>query len=182
MSEPHAVNPYASPQAEDQLPRLHLPARNRAKWIVRCTLMILAVPVAVNVCAICFGDTGHRGLAMDLRWLLAIWNAIWLTLLFAALWMIGLWLIESLARAIHFFAGGKTTRAQWLTSLHESLWPMVPVAAMGSMLWVAWLGVFFLASHAGGYMTDVVFQCGAHLLGACVYGNVFWNWYLLRRQ
>ena len=45
-----------------------------------------------------------------------------------------------------------------------------------------WLMLFFLAGHPGGFATDAAFQTAGHLLGAWVYGNVFYRWYLLRRD
>ena len=109
-------------------------------------------------------------------------NVLWFMFLFVVLQAIGLWLIELPARILLNLFGGRVTREAWMTSLHHSLWPMIPAAIIGSVLWVAWLCLFHFAGHPGGFTVDAMFQAAGHGLGAWIYGNVFWNWYLLRRN
>ena len=181
MSDSTRINPYASPQAEEQRPVL-LASRHNALSIVRRTLIILAVPFAVNIWATFFWTQGADGAPRGFLWMLLMANVFWLLFLFAVLWTIGLWLIELPARLLHVLFGGTVSRESWMTSLHHSLWPMVPAALIGAVLWVAWLCLFHFADHSGGFALDAAFQVAGHALGAWVYGSVFWHWHLLRRE
>mgnify|MGYP006908372841 CR=1 FL=1 len=181
MADSPNTNPYASPQAEQQSPDA-LPSRARAQSIVRRTLLIMAVCVGVNIWAnFYWSHTAPEG-AIDLRPALLIGNGVFFSIVFALLWIFALSLIELMARLMYMLFGRDVSRTHWLTSLHQSLWPMVPATLIGSVLWIVWLILFHLADHPGGYALDVVFQIAGHALGAWVYLTVFWNWYQLRRK
>jgi hypothetical protein len=181
MSNTHNPNPYASPRADQQLPEA-LPSRAQAQAYVRRTLLILLLPIAVNIWAMYFWNSGTVEMPDGLRRTLIAANVLWFSFLFTICWVWALWLIELLARGLRLLLGGGVSREDWLASLHQSLWPMVPAAAIGGVLWIFWLCLFFLAGRPGGFALDVVFQIAGHALGAWVYGNVFWHWYLLRRE
>ena len=183
MSHAPDTNPYASPQAEQRSPDA-LPSRARAQSIVRRTLLIMAVCVGVNIWAnFYWTDAGlYDRFAAGPVPPVVIGNAIFFGIVFLILWFSALKSIELLARPFHMLFGGGVSREDWLTSLHQSLWPMVPATLIGSVLWIVWLVLFHLADHLGGYALDVVFQIAGHALGAWVYLTVFWNWYQLRRK
>ncbi len=174
------INPYQSPQAEAQ-PAPIAPSRTRAARTVYTTLLILTLPAAANLAFFLFYEPSVARTAPGVWLVIASVNAAWMLLLFAALWLFGLKLIEAVAVGLHHLFGGVTTREDWLDTMYRALWPMIPASALGGLLWIAWLSLYFLADHPGGYATDVIFQCAAHLLGAWVYLNVFVRWYLLRK-
>ena len=173
------VNPYASPQADQQAPPS--PSRVLAQSFIRRTLLILGVCVGVNIWANFYWTDPHPPLAYDTRPPLVIGNVLLFSAIFSVSWFTALGILELAAGLLHLVFGGGVSRDDWLTSLHLSLWPMVPAALVGSVLWVLWLVLFHLAGHPGGFALDVVFQIAGNILGAWVYLTVFWNWYQLRR-
>ena len=179
MSHTPDLNPYASPLADQQTPKV-LPLRAQARSYVRRTLLILAIGVGVNIWANFYWTEPYPRLSYDTRPPLVIGNAIFFSVVFAVLWFVALRLIEFIAGLFHAVFGRVVSREDWLTSLHQSLWPMIPAALMGCVLWILWLVLFHLAGYPGGFALDVVFQIAGHALGAWVYLNVFWNWYQLR--
>lgn len=181
MSGNQSLNPYASPQADQQTPDV-LPSRAQAQSIVRRTLMIMAVCVAVNIWASFYWSFSAPEGAMDLRPMMLIANGVFFSIVFALLWFVALRALEFIAWMFHIVFGQGISREEWLTSLHQSLWPMVPATLIGGVLWILWLVLFHLAGHPGGFALDVVFQIAGHALGAWVYLTVFWHWYQLRRN
>ena len=177
------LNPYASPQADQQSPEV-LPLRAQAHSYVRRALLIMAVCVGVNIWAnFYWAEPGpYNRFAAGPVPPIVIVNLVFFGVVFLVLWFVALRIIEFIARLFHLVFGRSVSRDEWLTSLHQSLWPMVPATLIGSLLWVLWLVLFHLAGHPGGFALDVVFQIAGHALGAWVYLTVFWNWYQLRRN
>ena len=176
------LNPYASPRAEQQSPAVP-PSREKAQSIVRRTLLILAVCVGINIWAnFYWADSQlYNQFAAGPVPPIVIFNVIFFAIVFVVLWLVALRVLEWMGRIFHRLFGGNISLNDWMTSLHHSIWPMVPATLIGAVLWVTWLILFHLADRPGGFALDVAFQFAGHMLGAWVYLNVFWNWYQLRR-
>jgi hypothetical protein len=104
-----------------------------------------------------------------------------LIVLFALLWLLGLRVCETIALVLYWAFGRGVERQEWFNAVYHSLRRMPRAAVVGSALWLAWLALFFLAGHPGGFALDVVFQIAGNAVGAWVYLPIVYRWLLLRK-
>jgi hypothetical protein len=65
--------------------------------------------------------------------------------------------------------------------MYHSLWTLLWAARLGAICWIAWLVLFFYARIVNGFWISFLMGTIGHLIGAWVYGTIFYNWYRLRR-
>lgn len=193
MNSPSPINPYESPRVLEQL-ITQPPSADRTLALrrVRTALLILTIPTLWNFGCLNWpefvglqapgGDTlGGRprptGAALGT---IAASQLLFFGLMFVVLWFCTLKVFDWVALLIHRLFGGRTTTADWLNSMYHSLWTLVWASRLGALCYVGWIVLFFYAPGVDRLAVSVVLGTAGHLLGAGVYGTVFFNWYRLR--
>jgi hypothetical protein len=190
MMVPASINPYEAPESLDQAvaaPRLA--ERPVALKTIRDALLILAIPAVWNYGCLFWSE--FAGVPRDGRMfdadddpvirVMAVGNLFLLAATFLGLWLFALKILDGIALAVHHFFGGRTSNTEWLESMYYSLWTLLWASRLGAVCWIVWLILFFYARTFDPFWTCFVMGTVGHLIGAWVYGTVFYNWYRLRQ-
>ena len=176
-----SINPYQSPTDTDTPVAEMLPDRAATLRMVHRAVLVLAFPAAANfVCwtwltsLSMFAGYPEGFIAFTLFSVVLLLMACWL------IWTGGLTILEYAAVAIHFIFGGSISREQWLSVMYRSLWTLKWVAPAGAVVWLIWLLLIY-GLRVNFMVASVPLGIIAHLLGACVYLTIFYNWYRARR-
>ena len=94
------------------------------------------------------------------------WDGVFVTA--AAIWCLGLGLLELLTGCIHRLFGRKAGLADWKTALYRVLERLPSTAVLGAVLWVVWVIAFYHLG-VGFYLISVPVGIAAHLLAASLY-------------
>ena len=181
-------NPYAAPQSPAAPVVAADGDRLRALLRVRSAVAMLAVPGVLNYICLHFVYAPHRfrgGYLFDSPLELTVFGALNLLGMMAGIlggWFFGLTAFECAGVVTHHLFGQNIDKPQWLTVMYRALWPLPWAAAIGSGLWLVWLFLYFFESRYPVPLMNVVLGGAGHIAAACVYGNVAWQWYRLRKQ
>lgn len=172
-------NPYASPQSMAGRRAEWTAERIEARRQVRLALAILLAPGIYNFAAFDMAVRGDRQSA--LLEAARILNTTGVLLLCLFIWFCGLQTLEVAVRVIHRVVGRRDTVGQWLAALYAALARLWCFAAVGALLWFAWVAGFYYL-HIGFYRISYPVGILAHLLAAGLYLPLIWRWYRLERR
>jgi hypothetical protein len=189
MMVPASINPYEAPESPDQVAPPRAAERPVALKNIRDALLILLIPAAWNYGCLFWGEfvgVPRGGRMLDagndpVFRVLALGNLFLLTAAFVGLWLLALKILDGIAVAVHHVCGGRTSRTAWLESMYYSLWTLRWASRLGAVCWIAWLILFFYARMFDPFWICFVMGTVGHLIGAWVYGTIFYNWYRLRQ-
>lgn len=178
---PSSDNPYAPPQSPAE-PVAEDPDRTRALWYWRQAELLLALPGMANYYCLHFvGAPRFRFRVLLPYGELRVLNAAAMALTLLAVWFAGLKALECVSVGLHHAFGGATTKEAWLRTLWQSLRWLPPGAALGAVLWLIWLYLYFFDARYAPLDIDLVIGGAGQVVAACVYGNLFYRWHLLRQ-
>ena len=173
-------NPYASPESVAMESDGSAAARTAALRRVRFALLILLAPAIYNF--ICYSRLADPMLADLHQWTIYwVMNGMAFFVTAAAIWFLGLGLLELLTVFIHRLFGRKAGLAEWKTALYQVLERLPSTAVLGAFLWVVWVIAFYHLG-VGFYLISVPVGIAAHLLAASLYLSLFYRWYTLERR
>jgi len=177
------INPYQSPTETNEPVAEVLPDRAVALRRIHRAMLILAIPGALNF--LCW----HLLLAQSImaaypRGVYIETTFFSLLLLLAAwmfLWKASLRLMEYAAVVVQFVFGRRISHEEWLSAMYRSLWTLGWAAPAGAVVWLIWLLLIY-GLRVNFMVASVPLGIIGHLLGACVYLNIFYSWYRVRRR
>jgi hypothetical protein len=185
---PDSINPYEAPKSFDQVATTPQSAeRSAARKNIRHALLILVIPAVWNYGCLFWPDLiaipqprVEPTFLDSAVQVMSLGNLLLIVAAFIGLWFCALKVLDWIAMTVHRLFGGHTTRTQWLESMYYSLWTLRWAARLGAVCWIAWLILFFYARAGDPFWTCFLMGTIGHLIGAWVYGTVFYNWYRLR--
>lgn len=173
-------NPYASPESDST--GLHDSSKSRrlAQSCLRLALLILIAPAVYNFT--CFSYPAATApdelrIQNSFAWI----NGIGFCFTAAALWFLGLPVLELLTVVIHKVFGRTTSVEAWKEALYQSLRRAPFVSVLGAVLWTLWVAAIYQMG-VGFYAASVPIGIAAHLLAAGLYVPLFVRWYTLEHS
>jgi hypothetical protein len=185
---PNSINPYEAPQSLDQVVAAPQSAdRSVARKNIHHALLILLIPALWNYGCLFWPDLiaiprySGKPVNLDPVARAASWGSfVLIAVTFIGLGLFALKILDGIAIFVHRCVGGQTTRTAWLESMYFSLWTLRWASRLGAVWWIVWLIVFFYARAFDPFWTCFIMGTVGHLIGAWVYGTIFYNWYRLR--
>lgn len=189
MAPNDSANPY-QPPAIEAASKLSVDPPQRAKALaaVHWAICCLAPAAFANWACIQFLDISDKSLGpgsfygTDLNTQIQ-YGGVNLVLTAAAFTAAWFWLLPMLEQAgvfLWFRFGRQTNRSDWMDALYKSLSRFVVAGSLGSVIWIAWLAVFFGVGNHSPVVTSL-FAIAGHACGALIYVTVIFNWWVLRR-
>ena len=175
-----SANPYRSPTVES-LPPVRQPAgRVESLAALHTACLILLAAGLVNYYAFDMRHIAGAGYDARLKTLVRTMHLVGIALVFLLSWFFALPLLELVGRAIRALVGHRGSLDRWNDALYLSLKPARQLAAAGAILWILWVGAFYVA-HFNFVVISFVVGLPAHLLAACVYVPLAVRWFKLAR-
>jgi hypothetical protein len=169
-------NPYESPKSVAAMPAAERSSRAHARFWLRLSAAVLFLPALYNYWA--FDRCSVARLPDDLA---ALFRALNLAAFAGAgvmIWVLGLPLLEAIARLIRAVLASGTERVAWEDVLYRSLRRTIYLAVPAAALWSIWV-FYFYQMRSDFYAISWAVGIPAHILGACWYVPLSYEWYQL---
>ncbi len=174
------MNPYDAPKfvpTPVQPPNVE---RVKATRCVRLSLVILLVPAVYNF--ICFNlQFNADRVDIIVLNLYRLTNAFGFALIVLGVWLLGLSILELVAKGIHMIFARRSKFESWRRALHLILHRTPYFAIVGALLWITWIAAFYQLG-VDFYVISVPIGVASHLLAAGLYLPLFSQWFRLERS
>ncbi|MDG2220901.1 MAG: hypothetical protein P8L85_05950 [Rubripirellula sp.] len=178
------TNPYEPPQAKLNSPRQDSEDRVAALRALRTSLYILLVPGIYNFICFHFPELFSNS-GFQVHELARVANLTLLCLTVGLIWIGGLALLERVAAIIHWalkrMLGSNSSFERWQAELHLALRRSPTLAFWGAILWIIWCLAIF-SFHLDFVTVSLPIGIAAHLLAACLYVPLVYQWYKLEQS
>jgi len=154
--------------------------RTQAMLSLRIAILILSVPAAYNYLAFDAHAIRSSNLPSDIQWLYRTINLFAFVVAEVLLWTFGLRVLESMAALIRTLIAKNAAPSEWQKVLHRSMRSLAFLAVPGAVLWMMW--VYGLYEAGVSYLKiSWIIGVPAHLLTACWYLPLIYQWYQLAK-